>query len=136
MSRPTILTPEIQEIIVKALHLGATHRLAGLAAGIGESTFYTWMALGRDTGASPYLEFLNAVKIAEGAGAVECLEKLAVASRDGNWQAAAWVLERRYPAEYGRTVQEHTVKVDWASLTEEQLQRLAAGEPPRKVLGE
>ena len=32
------------------------------------------------------------------------------AAKDGTWQAAAWKLERRYPQEYGKTVQEHQGK--------------------------
>ena len=33
------------------------------------------------------------------------LAKIEQAANQGHWQAAAWKLERRYPQEYGRTVQ-------------------------------
>jgi hypothetical protein len=65
---------------------------------------------------------------------VVSLERIHAAAQEGAWQAAAWILERRYPHEYGRTVQEHVEKVDWERLTDEQVKRLAAGEPLRKVL--
>ena len=77
---------------------------------------------------------MQAVKKAEGTGAVVSLERIHAAAAEGAWQAAAWLLERRFPHEYGRTVQEHVEKVEWDSLTDAQMQRLAAGEPLRKVL--
>jgi hypothetical protein len=33
---------------------------------------------------------------------VQCLAVIRKAAKDGTWQAAAWLVERRYPASYGR----------------------------------
>lgn len=98
--RPTKKTPARQKRICDAIRLGATHVLAAQAAGIGERTFYEWM--------QEKPQFAQAVKAAEGEAALVWLEKIEAAASDGNWQAAAWKLERRYPQMYGRTVQEHS----------------------------
>jgi len=48
------------------------------------------------------LAFLAAVKKAEADAIVRHVANIAKAAQDGQWQASAWWLERRYPAEYGR----------------------------------
>lgn len=98
--RPTKLTPARQQRICDAIRLGATHLLAAQASGIDERTFYRWM--------DEKSQFCQAVKAAEGEAALVWLEKIEAAASDGNWQAAAWKLERRYPQMYGKTVQEHS----------------------------
>jgi hypothetical protein len=42
------------------------------------------------------------VKDAEGEGVKTCLAIIRKAALDGQWTAAAWLLERRYPDMYGR----------------------------------
>ena len=91
--------------LTQAIRLGATYRLACDYAGITEETFYQWR------NAKP--EFSEAIKLAEGEGALKSLaviERAAngVKGEDGEyilaptWQAAAWKLERRYPDMYGK----------------------------------
>jgi hypothetical protein len=46
--------------------------------------------------------FHDAVKEAEGKATVGWLAKIEKAASEGNWTAAAWKLERRYPNDYGR----------------------------------
>ena len=87
-------TPETVDKITQAIRLGATYKLACDYAGISEETFNQWR--------NNKPEFSDAIKEAEGKGAVLWLGKIEQAASDGNWQAAAWKLERRYPAMYGR----------------------------------
>ena len=96
MARPTKYNAATTKKIVDAIRVGATFRLACLYAGIDQGTFENWRAR--------YSDFADAVKEAEGAGAVGWLAKIEQAAKDGNWQAAAWKLERKYPREYGRRV--------------------------------
>jgi hypothetical protein len=96
--RPSKYTPERVKKILDAVALGATFRLACLYAGIDENTFARWR--------ERYGDFGDAVKEAEGRGAIGWLAKIERAANDDNWQAAAWKLERRYPQEYGRKVTE------------------------------
>jgi len=94
--RPTKYTPETVKKIVDAIRVGATFRLACMYAGISEDTFMAWR--------QRYSDFADAVKSAEGAGAAAWLGMIEKAAQEGNWQAAAWKLERKYPREYGRRV--------------------------------
>lgn len=112
MGRPSKLTPKVQADVCSALKAGATLRMAAQFAGIDVSTLHRWMASTR----SPYREFREAVKAAEAHGDVGSLAVIQNAARNGTWQAAAWLLERRHPAEYGRrqvvAVQPAPVDVD------------------------
>ena len=96
MARPTKYTPETTKKITDAIRVGATFRLACLYGGISEETFMRWR--------ERYVDFADAINEAEGAGAIGWLAKIEKAANDGNWQAAAWKLERKYPREYGRRV--------------------------------
>ena len=94
MGRKSKYTPEVVDKIVQALKLGAAYEDACNYAGISFETFRTWRAR--------YPAFLEAIKAAEGQATVHWLAAIEKAAREGNWQAAAWKLERRYPDRYGR----------------------------------
>ena len=94
MARKSKYTPDVVDKLTQAIRLGATYVLACDYAGISERTFRSWM--------ETYPPFLQSVKEAEGAAAVGWLAKIEKAASDGNWQAAAWKLERRYPEMYGK----------------------------------
>lgn len=125
MARKSKYTPEVQQRITQAIELGATYELAAAYGGIHYDTFRTWM--------NSKSAFSEAVKAAEGKAAVKWLAKIEAAAND-NWQAAAWKLERRYPHEYGKTVQrqEHTgkdggpIQVDVTKLSDDELLTLLA----------
>ena len=88
---------EITDEICKYLQGGSSNRDAAALVGITEETFYQWVK-------KP--EFSEAIKKAEGAAAVKWLRVIEAAGKE-SWQAMAWKLERRYPRDYGRQVQEH-----------------------------
>lgn len=105
-------TPTMQDKLSHALRLGASRRLACQYAGISEDTFARYLV---------DADFADMVNKAEGSGAIQWLNKIEKAANDGNWQAAAWKLERRYPHEYGRQVQEveqsgsMTIKIEYTN---------------------
>ena len=101
MGRPLKLTPETTQRIVEAVELGATWERAADAAGVGASTLGLWRRRG-EAGEVPYSAFLAALKKAESAGVERALRVIREAAEGGAWQASAWLLERRYPADYGR----------------------------------
>ena len=108
MARRSKYTPDVVNRILDAISKGATYELACHYGGIAKDTFYNWLNTKPD--------FSDAIKNAEGSAVVKWLEQIDKAAEGGTWQAAAWKLERRYPHQYGRTVQEFQgeVKVDYS----------------------
>ncbi len=106
IGRTSKLTDKAQAAIVEALHLGATYRLAAESAGISEGTFYRWM-----NGDTPrQRKFQKAIKAAQSNASLGALDKIQRAAEGGSWQAAAWLLERRHPSEYGRNRRERPAR--------------------------
>lgn len=95
-------TPERVEKITNAIAVGATFTHACNYAGIDMDTFARWR--------KRYAEFADTIKEAEGKAVVGWLARIEAAAKSGQWTAAAWKLERRYPSDYGRTVAEITGK--------------------------
>jgi hypothetical protein len=104
LSRTSKLTPERQAKVCQAIELGATYLHACNYAGISYETFRRWM---REN-----VAFHDAVKESEGKATVGWLSKIEKAASEGNWTAAAWKLERRYPNDYGRRDGSRTVQDD------------------------
>ncbi len=100
LGRPSKYTPETIAKLTQAIRLGATYTLACHYAGISIETLAQWRA--KKPG------FSETLKAAEGAAAFSWLTKIEEASAGGEWTAAAWKLERRYPRDYGRRVHEVT----------------------------
>jgi transposase len=98
MARPSKLTPELTVKFVAALGRGLFIETAAASAGIGKATVYRWLKTGREKPASPHGEFRDAVKkvLAD----VEAEQVEVIRQRQLNWQAAAWILERRWPGRW------------------------------------
>ena len=135
MPRKSKLTPELQEAICNDIALGMTFRQAAKVNGIGESTFYDWMAIGRQRPRGRERRFRDAVVQAEAEGAkalltiireaavrghhVQEVTELAdsngriyetrrtVKRTFGDWRAAVRMLEMRHPEDYGKQVVTH-----------------------------
>jgi len=89
-----------------AIVLGLSYKSACEYAGWAESTWYEWVqkAEGRYTGPDNYKpevyrEFVDDIKRAMQVGKVSLLNDI---KKDDSWQSKAWILERRYPEEFGR----------------------------------
>lgn len=104
VGRPTKRTPETVKKLCDAIRLGASYADACGFAGVHFDTFNEWR--------KDFPEFSDAVKEAEGAGRVQLIAKIQKAANDGNWQAAAWMLERRDPQNYGRTMRTQVTGAD------------------------
>lgn len=92
--RPSKYTPERISAILDAIRLGVPRELAARASGINPDTFYTWQ--------KEKPEFSDAVNEAEAKSTLALVAKVQKAASDGNWTAAAWMLERRFPKQFGR----------------------------------
>jgi hypothetical protein len=99
--RPAVLTPEVTESIVNALKAGAYIETAVVFAGISKSTFYRWMQRGEREKSGLHASFRDAIK--KGLAFAEMRLLLFIGEAGlSQWQAAAWVLERRWPTKFAR----------------------------------
>ena len=128
--RKSKLTPERQSKIVEAIQVGNYKHVAAEYAGIGESTFYSWLERGeleKEQGKTTiYTEFMEAVKKAEAASEVANIALIKKAAPT-NWQAAAWLEERKHWQRWGREDKQQvevTNKTDLKELTDEELDQL------------
>jgi hypothetical protein len=100
--RKTKLTPEFIEEASKLIAGGNTVVTVAAYMGINEDTWYTWIARGEKEKTGIFSEFSEAIKKSKPVAKIAMLSVVTNAARDGNWQAAAWYLERTDPDNYGR----------------------------------
>ena len=106
MGRPTKLTEESKRKIVQAIAGGNYLETAAAYGGVAYDTFNGWMNKGERNEKPLYVEFYHAVKKAEADAEALRVARISKAGQEGNWQADAWYLERRYPSRWGKRVQE------------------------------
>jgi hypothetical protein len=94
--RPSQFTAATKRKVIEAIQLGCTYNVAASYAGISESTLFRWLASGKEQGDPKYESFYRSVKEAEAVSAVRNLASIAQAAKEGQWTAAAWLLERRH----------------------------------------
>jgi hypothetical protein len=135
MAAPCKLNKDSHNRIVQAIRLGATYEHAAKYGGVAYNTFNEWMKEGAKADGGAKRELYEDVKKAEGDALVGWLAKIEKAATDGNWQAAAWKTERRYPDDYGRRIRteitgaqggaiEITARPDISDFTKEELKQL------------
>jgi len=95
--RRTLCTPQLQKQFCDALAKCHTIKHSCVVAGIGEATFYLWLAKGM-TGEQPYAKFVELVQSARARGRVALVESIIT---DRDWRAKAWYLERVWSEDFG-----------------------------------
>ena len=100
--RPEIITQDLIKEVCNYIAAGFSYSAAAKLAGIAESTFFRWRAMGQLEGAEDiykifYIEVEEASAFSE-AEALQLVRSSAIKER--NWRAAAWFLERRFPEKY------------------------------------
>jgi len=108
MARPCKLTPEMQKRIGDNIALGLTYRLAAELVGVTYKTFNEWNQKGQKEKSGKYYQFAQHIKKCNAEGARILLEKLNDAAKAGNCQVCMFILERRFPEEFGRRVYRKT----------------------------
>ena len=98
--RPIDLTPEVSEVILRALRLGSYIETAVVYAGIHKETYYHWIRRGL-RGEETYKAFNDSVQKAMADGEMRDLARIDAAG-GMSWQAVAWKLERRNYEKWGR----------------------------------
>jgi len=102
MSRKCKLNDELTEIICENIELGLSYNLTCQAAGLTFQTFNEWMKCGSLGKEKKFVDFYNAVRAAEASCAKNCLLRIREAAERGSLAGDMWLLERRYPIDYGR----------------------------------
>jgi hypothetical protein len=87
-------TPETIEAVLKAVEAGGTLTDAARVAGIGRRTLYDWLE--QDT------ELVERIDEAKLRRREKLLKRIEQSSEEGDWKAAAWILERTMPEEFSR----------------------------------
>ena len=93
MARPSKYTPETAERILDGIRLGLTYRHASRYGGVDYTTFNDWM--------HRFPKFSNAVGEANATAAAVNMANIKEQAKGGDWRAAAWILEHRFPDDYG-----------------------------------
>lgn len=97
-------TPEVHKEVVASLKRGAYQVHAANAAGVSITTLQRWVKLGRE-GVEPYVQFAIDIDRARAEDALRnqaVISAAAIGKVAGDWKAAAWNLERKFPKLYGR----------------------------------
>jgi succinate dehydrogenase flavin-adding protein (antitoxin of CptAB toxin-antitoxin module) len=82
--------------------MGCTRKLAAQYGGIAQDTFNRWIRRGLREEDGKFRDFVNAINEAETKACLGALATILECAEDGNWKAAAWLLDRRYPDSYSR----------------------------------
>lgn len=101
MVRKSKITPEIINEVKDCIRLGMSYAATAGAIGITPDTFYNWMAWGKE-GKAPYASLYGSVREAEAHLMQDCLLKLRKAADLGNIESIRFILERRFPRDWGK----------------------------------
>jgi len=101
MARPTKLTPELQEKICRLIAAtGCTVEGAAATADGDARRLYHWRSRGLIEGKGPYFQFCQELTRARAKSESTLALRIAQASQQ-DWRAAAFILERRFPDQWG-----------------------------------
>ena len=150
--RPTDLTPTVLEDVRRLLPTVLYLETVADYIGVHRITVRSWIKRGaleakrlaRNSRARPkqseaiYLEFHNVVKKALAEGQLYAIGTIKKAASDqfgadgslvrkGEWTAAAWLAERRFPEQWGRRDREEVSSRDLDNAIEAELERITKG---------
>ncbi|QEL20445.1 hypothetical protein [Limnoglobus roseus] len=98
--RPTKLTDALFRAFVDLLLRGSFRSTACGELGVAPATFRRWLRNGKAYPEGIYADFRRAVAAAESRAEHQMVARIVAAAAE-DWQAAAWLLERKYPHRYG-----------------------------------
>lgn len=97
----TKLTEEKIQLASKLIGAGNTIQTIYGALGISKQTWYNWLNKGEKAKSGIYRELWEEVQKAESRAETRYVTIIAQAAEE-NWQAAAWMLERKYPERWSK----------------------------------
>lgn len=125
-----ILTDDLIETIAQAIRVGAYVETAVALAGVSKDSFYRWLRQAEsDESNEMTVKLSDAVKKALAESEKRDLDVIDKAAQEGEWTAAAWRLERKFPNKWGRQSKvqlEHTGMdggpIELQSMTENEME--------------
>lgn len=96
------INKKLVQLAIDLVEQGLHTKHVAQALGISRQTFYNWLRKGEQTQKGLEYELYKGVQQAEARAIARNIAIIQKAAQDGNWQAAAWWLERKYPEEWGR----------------------------------
>ena len=96
MGRKFKLNDQIILLLEQAIQNNMTIKLACQHANISEASYFAWMNRGREEENTIFSKFYIRIKKAESNSALMNLALIQKSAKEGTWQAAAWLLERRH----------------------------------------
>lgn len=100
--RATKLTPQVIADAEKYLKAGNYAITVISLLSISEKSWYRWLERGEREKTGVYRDFYEAVKRGESVAEGGAVSEILRAGKEGNWQAFAWFLERKFPKRWGR----------------------------------
>lgn len=124
------LTEELIDTVAKSIRMGSYVETAVALAGISKDTFYRWLRQAESEDAKEItIKLSDAVKKAMAESEQRDLDVIDRAAQRGEWTAAAWRLERKFPSKWGRQAKvqlEHTGldggPIELQSMTESEVE--------------
>lgn len=102
--RPSLFNAATTRKIVHALRRGLTYKQAADYAGVSYSTLNRWRLAGREEDApEPFRKFWKACARANADAALKAVDCINSAVEGGDWKAASFFLQRRYPSEWSHS---------------------------------
>ena len=101
----TVLTPDVADKLVAMLKAGNYIGVTATAVGLNRATLNRWLARGRsdDPKDAEFKALRERIVQARAEGEARNVTIIATAAAK-DWKAAAWLLERQYPARWSRPV--------------------------------
>ena len=100
LGRPSKLTAEVTKNIQNWLRMGYFVEDAARMAGVSKSTLYRWLEKGKEDRdqeiESLHADFCNAMERSRAEAEGMFINSIQTAAKRGQWQAAAWWLERSF----------------------------------------
>ena len=102
MARKSKLNKELIEKAYELVAAGNYDKDVYPILGVEKTTWYRWLSEGEKAKSGLKREFYDTIKKAEKDAIARNVALIQRAAQEGNWQAAAWWLERKYFEDWGR----------------------------------
>lgn len=101
VGRKTKLTKDLMQEAERLLKLGVYTNVVCDYLGIHRSTWYRWIEDGEEAKIGLKREFCDMVVRAESHAEIRNLKIIQLEAENGNWNAARWFLEHKFPKRWG-----------------------------------